>query len=564
MSSSVAKIKTLLKEGWQITSHKIQVLAREGVELEHVVLKKGNDTTFVETKNDPEFLEYMRHFEKFKDEFGNNQFVYVEDINGYKQKIENLIIRGTVPKRPYQITIGELKIDSPHLYHLVIPGFGRAHLGQAYFFVNTSKNPDLSKFDYLDNIQIKWTDTNQLAFYGFAHEVYANDNSILFLCLGGPRRFTQDRLTSELIGIPGDDALYFVAKASRMNVVIHNGSKPLLTQRSFKVLFPVAGLGLPSEFRIEQVTFTNTINNHLTPAILNSKTLQEQPWKDTKAFAVVEVIGEHFIDAMIKAEEVAKRAVDWIQFRTDLSLPCITYEGKRILLSYNMDKSFSKCFLIPYALAIDSASKGAIFNLLNVQSGHQLVFHHSPKEFFEPLIPLLDKLEQISKQYNDSVQPLYETLSWLMQSFEIESLIDNLLQLWIAFEFLCTNEKAVRLVPETTVNSCILEVQGLALPKEQEVAMVENIRRVNEPPLMVKWQALLLRVNLSLTDNEHRLVRKLRTERNNLVHGKKSSKLTIEDLDKFRSILEKVFVKKAVSLVESHYGVQNISFVFDH
>ena len=218
------------------------------------------------------------------------------------------------------------------------------------------------------------------------------------------------------------------------------------------------------------------------------------------------------------------------------------------MLSYNMSKAFSKCHLVPYGLAIDSITNGAVFNLLNVQSGHQLVFHHSPQDFFDPLIPTLDKLEQIKNQYSESIQPLYETLSWLMQSFEIESLIDNLLQLSIAFEFLCTNEKVSKLVTEASINNSILAVQSLALPTQEEIALIETLKQVNDQPLMVKWQKLLHRLGLSLTSNEHQLIRKLRTERNNLIHGKTSCKLAIEDLEKFRSILEKVFIKKAIAL----------------
>ena len=267
---------------------------------------------------------------------------------------------------------------------------------------------------------------------------------------------------------------------------------------------------------------------------------------------------------MIKAEEAAKRAVDWLQFRTDITLPCIEHEGQKIMLSYNMSKAFSKCFLIPHSLAIDSISKGAIFNTLNVQSGHSLVFHHSPQDVFDPLVPIVDKLQHLNTQFGEKVQPLYETLGWLMQSFEIESLIDNLLQLWIAFEFVCTNEKVAKLVSDTTIGNSVLAVQGLGLPKAEEDVLIQGLMRINDTPLMVKWQKLLRRLDVSLSVTEQKLVRSLRTERNKLIHGKKSCKLTIEDLEKFRSILERIFIKKASSLIDSHYGIQNLSFLFEN
>jgi hypothetical protein len=562
-SSSLAKIKALLKDGWRITSHRIRFSAVDGIEHDHVVLERGNETTFIETHNDPEFFEYLNHFERLEDEFGNGLFVYIEDIEGYRKRIQELVNQETAPKRPYQITVGELVLNSPFLYHLVIPAHGGAHFGEAYFYIKISQNPEFFNLDYRDPVKITWLDTNQLAFNGFSHEVYASEDSVLFLCYGGPRRLFQGKIVYEFIDVPQIDAIYFMGKSANMPTIFEGGVQPLLVQRNFKVIFPVSGLILPSEFTIQGILFTNDISKILTDRIKGSKTIGNNPWKGNVSFAVVEATAEHFLDALTKAEIVAKRAVDWIHFRTDISLPFISDNGKKVLLSYNMSKAFSKCYLIPYGLAIDSITNGAVFNLLNVQSGHPLVFHHSPQDFFDPLIPTLGKLEQIKNQYSESVQPLYETLSWLMQSFEIESLIDNLLQLWIAFEFLCTNEKVSKLVTESNINNSILAVQNLSLPAHEEIALIETLKQVNDPPLMVRWQTLMDRLGLMLTSNEQQLIRKLRTERNNLIHGKTSCQLSIEDLEKFRSILEKVFIKKATALVDSHYGIQNLASLFE-
>ena len=79
----------MLKDGRRITSHEIRFSAVDGVERNHVVLEKGNETTFIETQNDPEFFEYLNHFERLEDEFGNGMFVYIEDIKGYNQAFKH-------------------------------------------------------------------------------------------------------------------------------------------------------------------------------------------------------------------------------------------------------------------------------------------------------------------------------------------------------------------------------------------------------------------------------------------------------------------------------------------
>ena len=133
-------------------------------------------------------------------------------------------------------------MNNPFLYHLVIPALGGAHLGEAYFYIRISQNPEFFNLDYRDPVKITWLDTNQLAFNGFSHEVYANEDSVLFLCAGGPRRLFQGKIVFEFIDVPPLDAMYFVGKSANMPTIFEGGVQPLLIQRNFKVIFPILGL----------------------------------------------------------------------------------------------------------------------------------------------------------------------------------------------------------------------------------------------------------------------------------------------------------------------------------
>jgi hypothetical protein len=508
------------------------------------------------------FFEFTSHFEKFRDNYGNNQFVYVEDINGYRQKIEELTEKGIVPKRPYKIIIGEVVLNSAFLYYLVLPGYGRAHVGAANFFVDLDKNPEFYQIDFRNPVEIRWTDKEEVAFRGYAHEVYVSEKSILFLCYGGTRRLFQGKVSCEFIGTTPEDSVYFLAISAGITAVFDGAAQPSLTNRKFKVVFPVGGLDIPADFKIEQVVFTNNVQNVLPEAIRKSKTIASLPWSAASAFAIVDIDAKSFFDALVRADEIVKRAVDWVQFRTDISLPCITENGKRIMIGYNLSKSFSKCFLIPYGLAIDSKTDGALFYLLTIQSGHKLVFHHNPREFFEPLNSLWEKLALIYSQESGSIQPLYEGLSWLMQTFEVESLVDNLIQLWVAFEFICSNERVPELVSQGSISRTIGSIRSLGLPDTEEEAIIRNVLQINSPPLMAKWKHLLSRLGVSLTEREAKLISKLRKERNKIEHGKKLGEMTVDDIEKFRSILERVLLNKAIQLVNSWYGIPDLSLLF--
>jgi hypothetical protein len=561
-SANILKLKELLKDGWKISSHKVSFTAVTNQEKVHIVLEKEGKKTFMEVTNDDEFTEYTLHFEKFQDRYGNDEFIYVEDLKGYRKKLEDLEKRGAVPNRPYKISIGETELKDAHLYHLCMPGPGGEHVGVANFFVPLDRNPALYQLDFRDEVKVEWTDNQQMAFRGYAHQVYSSERSAMLLCYGSTRRFFQSRVSCEFVGTKGEDALYFLAVSGGLKPQFHGIAQPLLTRRNFNVIFPVGGLDIPCDFNVEQVRFTKDIWKVFPERVKKAKTLSNAPWSTVSAFAFITVEAEHYFEALTKAEEIAKRAIDWIQFRTDITLPSVIENGKNIPLSYNLSKSFSKCFLIPYGLAIDTITNGAVFSLLTVQSGHELVFNYNPREFFEPLSSVWGKLEQMYKVDSDSVQPLYEALSWLMQTFEVESSIDNLLQLWVAMEFICSKERVPKFVRHMSINNTISSIKRLGLPQNEEEVIIRSIQQVNTPSLMVKWDYLLKRLRIRLTEKEQELLSRLRTERNNITHGKKVSKLAIEDIEKFRSILERVFLMKVTQLIDSLYAIPDLSQLF--
>ncbi len=561
-SANVIKLKELLKNGWRISSHSLSFSATANEEKVHIVLEKEGVKTFMEVVNDGEFTEFTLHFEKFEDDFGNYEFIYVEDIKEYKAKLEEFTKKGSVPNRPYKITIGEVELNGAYLYYLVLPGYGRAHVGAANFFVRLDQNPEFHRVDFRDEVKIVWTDNEQVAFRGFPHEVYVSESSAMLLCYGGTRRFFQSRVACEFVGITPEDAIYFLAISGGLNPQFDGPAQPTLTRRNFKVIFPIGDLVIPTDFSVEQVVFIKDVQKVLSERIKRATTLSKDPWSAASVFASVDVEAEHYFEALVKAEKIVKRAVDWIQFRTDITLPCFIDNGKNIMLSYNLSKSFSKCYLIPYGLAIDLKTNGAVFHLLTVQSGHQLVFKHGTDEFFEPLSSIWEKLSQIYNQNSESVQPLYEALSWLMQTFEVESVVDNLLQLWVAMEFICSKEKVPELVRRESINNSISSIKSLGLPPTEEEALIQTILQVNSPPLMAKWNHLLERLGIELTKKEEQLISKLRNERNSITHGKELCKLKIEDIEKFRSVLERVFLRKATQLINSWYGIPDLSQLF--
>ena len=549
-SENYEDLKNSLENGWKIKEIKISINGIKKEESIKVILERGRDQKTITAINDQEFSEYILHFKAFPDQYGNSEFVYVEDMESYNKELEGLRHRGKVPKRPYKILIGGREIKKPHLYHLVLPG-PKTHVGAANFFVNLKENPKFCDIDLRDEIEVFFTDNNQKVFGGFPHSVSYSPFSAVFLCLGGDRRLHEGRITTEFLidfKTEGADALYFLAESAGFKSKFHGESGPNLSSRQFKVIFPVHGLKIPCDFRVENVLFTSKLQNELADKAKKGKTLLHPLWSGASVFVVVVIEGKHFFEALVQAEIVAQRAVDWIQLRTDLTIPCISIAGKKRLIYYNLRKNFSRCQLSRYGLVIDLKTGSAIFHRLDVRAGHPLVIKYNPDEFIQPIVPICRKITSVSNKNEKEIQRLHQALNWMMFSFEKELPINNLLQLWISCEFICSNEKVPGIVERQSIKKAIASIKKLDIPENEKDELVKSICEVNDPPLIVKWNHLLDRLKVQLTAQELYLISRLRSARNKIMHGDKEIKVSIGEIEKLRSILERVFLSKIESL----------------
>lgn len=537
------------------------VKAREEMRI-RLVLAKGRKREFMEVVNDGEFAEYVFHFKKFQDAYGNNEFIYVDDLESYNKQIDELSQKGIVPKRPYKVFIGDNELKGVLLYHLLLAGPGGPHVGAAHFFVDLKKNSDFCQFDLRDEVKIIWTDNDEIAFRGFAHEASYSDDSAAFLCYGGSRRLHQGRVTSEFLGMKGEDALYFLASYAGYKPKFHGPLQPNLESRDFKVIFPIEGLKVPCDFKVENVLFTPNLSKELSDQAKNGKTLSKAPWSTASTFLVVILEADDYYEALVNAERLAATAVNWVQFRTDITTPCVIEEGRVNTIYYSLRKNFSRCRHIRYGLVIEQATGGSAFCLLDERAGHALVFKHDPNDFLEPLAWIWNRLRQSVDGQESDVQNLYQALNWLMRSFETESPIDNLLQLWIALEFICSKEKVPKTIQKENLRMCITSIENLSIPEDEKRSVIESVRDVNNPSLMKKWNHLVSRLGVKLTEREKELISKLRSERNKVMHGKETVELSIEEVEKFRSILERVFLLKVTHLLKRLYGIPCLGYLF--
>jgi len=557
----MAKLRELLAKGWNIAEIKTSI-SKEEIRI-RLLLAQGRDRKFIEAVNDREILEYVRHVKKFQDAYGNNRFIYVDDFESYDKQTEELSKQGIVPKRPYKVIIGDTELQGVHLYHLLEAGPGGQHVGAAHFFVDLSKNPDFCQLDLRDDVKIMWADTNEIVFGGSVHEASYGDNSAVFLCYGGSRRLHQGRVNAEFIGIKPGDMLQFVASFGGIKAHFEGAIQPNLQEREFKVIFPIVGLKTPCDFKIQNTLFTPDLAKELPPIAKGAKTVSIAPWSIATSFAVTVLRANHPYQALKDAEKLVANAVNWLQLRTDVTVPCVVNDGIAKRIYYNLAKNYSRCRLVGYGLVVEQATSGLIFCQLDLRAGHALVFTHDPDDFLAPFAWIWNRLIQPLDKSGNRSPDVYQALNWLMRSFEMESPTDNLLQLWIALEFLCAKERVPRHVEKKDLAACIEAIDRLGVSPSAKVAVVDSIRRVNDPSLMERWDHLINTLGMKLTESEKVLIAKMRTERNKVTHGKKTVEISIEEIEKFRSILERVFLLKVVDLIEKGYAIPYLGNLFN-
>lgn len=75
-----------------------------------------------------------------------------------------------------------------------------------------------------------------------------------------------------------------------------------------------------------------------------------------------------------------------------------------------------------------------------------------------------------------------------------------------------------------------------------------RINQLNEPPQMAIFNYLINTLGVNFTNAELKVLSEARKKRTEMIHGKKDPEIKAEELNKMRTILEKVLIKKISAL----------------
>lgn len=351
------------------------------------------------------------------------------------------------------------------------------------------------------------------------------------------------KITAEFNRMNPADSIGLLAESGGFTFYPH-GMTYNTRPRAFKVIVPIQNLIIDQTFKIGNVEFYQDFAGLDDVLIRKSNTGRTNPlWNGNFPRARTQVTARRFFEAITNGYDAICRAIDVVSFRTDWTFPSIELGGtqKNFMFSYYKHLSKVKGSTLVYCREVETQAH-TFFNIESIVE-NVLSFEVDPRGYFTEVNQLFDGILKKDSLTDDESKVL-QVLHWLRKSIQEGNKKDKFLDLWVAFEFLTSGTSMPKLFKRNEVSSLIKLVEGLGLSKEQKRTIKFRINQLNEPPQMAIFNHLVETLGVDFTDAELKILSTARKKRTEIIHGKKDPEIKTEELNKIRTILEKVLLKK--------------------
>lgn len=551
MDRNVEKMKSLLEGGYRMTSHKVSYKANDGnpISEERVKLKKGENTETITSVNSEEFDNYIKHFKKVRNEFDNDEFVFIEDLESYNKLIEK---RGRADRATNNTNIleigGDKFLEGVLTVHLD-PSGSKKPKGIAEFWINLEKNPNIKKSDLTDGVKI-YDLENNLIMGGFVINSQISENTLFLVIRDGSLKLESKKMSLEMGGgISPAEKIAFITECSGLKSHFH-GISVNTSKREFEVILPVINLIIDDEFKIGDVTFYQKFDTSDDSLIRKSDFgRSENSWNGNFPRAKVNVKANSFYQATHRGYNQVTKAVDVISLRNDFSLSSFNVNGEEKQINFSYYKNLSQVKISPWIYCRQKNTQSYIIYNSEFKNANILALQHDPQDFFSGINDLCSEL--VSKSgLSQKEKNLLQSLHWLRRSMQDGNDKDKLADLWTSFEFLNSGIKEDIPPFDKSLREKlkgILVIDELS-PRQKEI--VENkLNSLNDIPLMRKFDIQKEKYNLEISEEDIHILKLARNKRNDLIHGKKDINVDEKELKKMRTIIERLLIEKVSDLI---------------
>ncbi|PDZ65565.1 hypothetical protein CON30_19315 [Bacillus cereus] len=349
----------------------------------------------------------------------------------------------------------------------------------------------------------------------------------------------------------------FIGRLSGFNVHIEGFEKK---KQSYNVYMLVQNLEIENNsFGIGNIEFYRM--DSIDDDILEMKSeLKEKFQGECIAKAIVEA--ETPFDAYNSASSQIECALNALNFLVKQDSLYNLYSVEDSLTEWNRD------------LLVPKPTLTTVVNIVNNITGEVIII--DTNHIMEPTKldvneNLVQKIEQLSwyedivtkvmdEESNEEIESVFNALKWLKRSWDASNIEDQIIFSNVTIEFLLSDEKVPPLmkkslrksVIESAVNTFKLNFDGGSEEKDKLSSDLKNkfSSSLTNAPLFIKLENLIQRFEIPFTEEDMKLLRKVRKARNDLVHGRGMEPLEKNELWKVNSIIGMLIAFKLKGLVD--------------
>lgn len=215
--------------------------------------------------------------------------------------------------------------------------------------------------------------------------------------------------------------------------------------------------------------------------------------------------------------------------------------------TFSYYKHLSKVKIPTWVYCREKNSQSHTFYNIESVRENTLSLEVEPQKFFEEINGLCSDLiskNNLTQEENNFVQVFH----WLRRSIQEGNKKDKLIDLWTAFEFLISDVKSATVFTPNDKSKLIKIISETDFNDRQKNAINSKIDMLNDSPLMEKFDSLRDVLGIDFSDAELKILKNTRNKRNDLIHGQKDVLIEDNELNKMRTIIEKILIGKINSL----------------
>lgn len=260
-------------------------------------------------------------------------------------------------------------------------------------------------------------------------------------------------------------------------------------------------------------------------------------------WAIVHVKSNNLFDAYRLGREIILQSIDILSsvVRDDYIFDFYCIDN--IISYWNRDHATPELIVSTIANINNNLSNE------NVTINFQNIFEPS---YLDINCYILKKIKQITWaellllkdiRMDDDIWSLMSSLKWLRRSWHADNINDKVIYISIAMEFMITGEQVAPVYGDKIMEQIKQKLNEIKCPNIDRI-----LSFIKEPSFKMKLHSMIDRLNIQVSENDLILLKKIRDERNKIIHGSRECDIDDLEIALANNIVCMMVIKKLYSL----------------